>query len=383
MPVVKSVAILGSTGSIGCSALEIVRLHRDKVRVVSLAAGRNRELLLRQICEFEPQLVSVTSREDARWLQQHTSIPVYWGPQGLSEVVAHPSVELVLAAMVGSAGLAPVMQAIELGRDIALANKEILVAGGELVMAKARQQGVQLLPVDSEHSAIMQSLKGHSAREVARIILTASGGSFRDWSAQELAEATIDDALNHPNWSMGQKITIDSATMMNKGLELIEARWLFDVDPNMLEVIIHPESIVHSMVEYVDGSVIAQMGVPDMKAPIAYALFHPRRYPVDVPALRWAEVATLNFSQPDLAKYPCLALAQDVMCQKGSAAVIMNGANEIAVSCFLRGEIPFSRICAMVEQTLQHHQPHHLESVEHILELDQWSRQRALELAKE
>lgn len=375
----QSLSILGSTGSIGCSALEVARQHRDKIRIVSLAAGNNREALLGQIREFRPALASIASREDALWLSQQVDIPVFWGPQGLRECVHHPDVSMVLAAMVGSAGLAPVIEAIQAGRDIALANKEILVAGGELVMKLVKQHGVRLLPVDSEHSAIMQCLEGHRHAEISSIILTASGGAFRDWSLEKMQSATVNDALRHPNWNMGRKITIDSATMMNKGLELIEARWLFDVPPARLDVVIHPESIVHSMVEYVDGSMIAQLGTPDMQAPIAYALFYPHRYALDIPPLKLHEIGALHFQQPDLLKYPCLRMAQWAMEQQSSASVVLNGSNEVAVQLFLNGKIPFAGISSMVERTLEQHTPCTLNCVEDVLEIDKWSRRKAQE----
>ncbi|WP_027390406.1 1-deoxy-D-xylulose-5-phosphate reductoisomerase [Chrysiogenes arsenatis] len=370
----QTLAILGSTGSIGTSALEIVAQYPDRLQVSALAAGNNRELLLQQAAYFRPALISIASEADAQWLRQQIDIPVYSGENGLLEVACERDATLVLAALVGSAGIAPTLAAINETKDIALANKETLVAGGALVMQRAQQAGVTIFPVDSEHSAIFQCLEGQRSEDVSHIILTASGGALRQLPLSELEKATVHEALRHPNWNMGRKVTIDSATMMNKGLELIEARWLFNVHPDQLDVVIHPESIIHSLVEYRDGSFLAHLGRPSMKIPLAYAFFHPERHPVGVEKLRLHELATLHFEAPDLQRYPCLHLAQQVMRQPDSAAAVLNSANEVAVDAFLQGKITFVRIAHIVEAVLSAHRPTALESLEHLMNLDMQSR---------
>ncbi len=376
----KRLGILGSTGSIGVSTLEIVAAHPDRFQVVSLAAGNNLQRLKEQIRRFRPQLVSVLCPEAAQQLQQEFGDDgplIYSGVEGLIACASHQQIEMVVTAVVGAAGLVPTMAAIEAGKDIALANKETLVAAGPLVMAAVAAKGVKLYPVDSEHSAIFQSLEGHRKGDVRRLILTASGGPFRDLPAAELAQVTLKDALAHPNWNMGRKITIDSATMMNKGLEVIEARWLFDLPPEQIGVHIHPQSIVHSMVEYVDGAVMAQLGIPDMKTPIAYALSYPDRLPLELPPLDLCALKTLSFAEPDLDKFPCLALAYQALAAGGIAPAVLNAANEVAVEAFLQEKIEFLDIAAIIRTVLDRHVPAALEHIDDALRADLWGRQEA------
>jgi 1-deoxy-D-xylulose-5-phosphate reductoisomerase len=376
----KRLGILGSTGSIGVSTLEIVAAHPDRYQVVSLTAGNNLQRLKEQIRRFRPQLVSVLCPEAARQLQQELGDDgprVYSGVEGLIACASHRQIDMVVTAVVGAAGLVPTMAAIEAGKDIALANKETLVTAGPLVMDAVARKGVNLYPVDSEHSAIFQSLEGHRKGDVRRLILTASGGPFRDLPAAELAQVTLKDALAHPNWSMGRKITIDSATMMNKGLEVIEARWLFDLPPQQIAVHIHPQSIVHSMVEYVDGAVMAQLGIPDMKTPIAYALSYPDRLPLELPPLDLCALKTLTFAEPDLDKFPCLALAYRALTAGGTAPAVLNAANEVAVDAFLQEQIEFLDIATIIRTVLDSHVPTALEHIDDALRADLWGRQEA------
>ncbi len=376
----KNLAILGSTGSIGVSTLDIVAAHPDRFRVVSLSAGNNLERLEEQIRRFRPQIVSVVQPGAARDLRQRlgSDAPeVVSGVEGLIACATHGPVEMVVSAIVGAAGLVPTMAAIQAGKDIALANKETLVTAGPLVMEAVARHGVKLYPVDSEHSAIFQSLEGHRRSDVRRLILTASGGPFRNRPLSELGRVTPDDALAHPNWSMGRKISIDSATMMNKGLEVIEACWLFDLPPEKVAVHIHPQSIVHSMVEYIDGAVIAQLGIPDMKTPIAYALSYPGRLPLDLPPLDLCALKTLTFEDPDHEKFPCLALAYQAAQTGGTAPAVLNAANEIAVEAFLSGRIGFLDIATVIRRVLDRHSPLELEHINTALRADRWGREEA------
>lgn len=376
----KNLAILGSTGSIGVSTLDIVAAHPDRFRVVSLSAGNNLERLEEQIRRFRPQIVSVVQPGAARDLRQRlgSDAPeVVSGVEGLIACATHGPVEMVVSAIVGAAGLVPTMAAIQAGKDIALANKETLVTAGPLVMEAVARHGVKLYPVDSEHSAIFQSLEGHRRSDVRRLILTASGGPFRNRPLSELGRVTPDDALAHPNWSMGRKISIDSATMMNKGLEVIEACWLFDLPPEKVAVHIHPQSIVHSMVEYIDGAVIAQLGIPDMKTPIAYALSYPGRLPLDLPPLDLCALKTLTFEDPDQEKFPCLALAYQAAQTGGTAPAVLNAANEVAVEAFLSGRIGFLDIATVIRRVLDRHSPLELEHINTALRADRWGREEA------
>jgi 1-deoxy-D-xylulose-5-phosphate reductoisomerase len=379
----KKLSILGSTGSIGVSTLEIVAAHPDRFRVVALSGGNNLELLHRQIELFSPQLVAVISEESARELR--TMLPgkkpeILHGVPGMIAVATMTEAEMVVAAIVGAAGLVPTAAAIRAGKDVALANKETLVTAGHLIMKMVQEQGVKLYPVDSEHSAVFQSLQGQRREDVRRIILTASGGPFLNYPLEKLARVSIADALNHPNWSMGQKITIDSATMMNKGLEVIEARWLFDMPGEKIAVNIHPQSIIHSMVEYADGCVMAQLGVPDMKAPIAYALTYPQRIPTGVKPLDLTGLAGLTFFNPDYARFPALRLAYQALASGESMPTVLNAANEVAVEAFLGGRIKFTDIPQAIEKTMAVHQPHALTTIEEVLFVDRWGREKTREL---
>ena len=381
----KKLSILGSTGSIGVSTLEIVAAHRDRFQVVALTAGSNLELLKQQVEAFSPRLVSVMTEESAQKLRQMLPDPkpeILSGVQGLIAAATADDTEMVVAAIVGAAGLVPTAAAIKAGKDVALANKETLVTAGHLIMRMVAEKGVKLYPVDSEHSAVFQSMEGHRCEDIEKIILTASGGPFLSWPAERLADVTIEDALNHPNWSMGKKITIDSATMMNKGLEVIEARWLFDVPAARIDVNIHPQSIIHSMVEYIDGCVIAQLGTPDMKAPIAYALSYPERVTTGVKPLDLTLVSGLTFFRPDLTKFRCLKLAYDSLAAGESMPAVLNAANEVAVEAFLAGRIRFVEIPAAIERTMSFHQTHSLGTIEEVLFVDRWAREKTRELLK-
>jgi 1-deoxy-D-xylulose-5-phosphate reductoisomerase len=380
----KRLAILGSTGSIGVTTLAVVEKFPERFRVVTLAAGKNLERLREQVIKIQPELVSLTSEESARELR--TQLPhfrgeIMWGAEGLTAVATYPTVEMVVSALVGAAGLPPTLAAIQAGKDIALANKEALVVSGELMTREAKKRGVRLLPVDSEHNAIFQALHGHKIQSVKRIILTASGGPFLHRPLSELADATPQEALQHPTWKMGNKITIDSATLMNKGLEVIEARWLFDLPPEEVSVIVHPQSIIHSMVEYVDGSVIAQLGIPDMTIPIAYILAYPDRLSLaHLPSLDLAAAAQLTFFAPDLEKFPCLGLAYQALKKGGTSPVVLNAANEVAVESFLAGQIQFTDIAVLNQQVLEAHKVQPVESLERLLEADRWARGYAQEV---
>lgn len=352
----KNIAILGCTGSIGVSTLEVAAQHPDRLRVIALAAGDNVELLAQQVQAFSPDLVSVRTEEGAarlRGLLGDTAPEIGHGAAGLEAVATHSQADVVVSAIVGAAGLEPTYRAIEAGKNIALANKETLVMAGPIILRAVKKHGVSLLPVDSEHAAILQSLQGHQNHEVRRLILTASGGPFREWDRERIAKATAADALAHPTWKMGPKITIDSATLMNKGLEIIEAHWLFDLPPEQIDVVIHTESIIHSMVEFHDGQVVAQLGVPDMKAPIAYALTYPNRLPDVIEPLNLAEVGQLNFFSVDVVKFPCLQLAAKALGMSELAPAALNAANEVAVSAFLAEKIGFYDISQTIEEVLK------------------------------
>jgi 1-deoxy-D-xylulose-5-phosphate reductoisomerase len=379
----KSLAILGSTGSIGVSTLEIVAAHPERFRVVALTAGRNLELLADQVCTFRPELVAVPDAADAAALAARLGAAaprILSGRDGLVACAARSGADLVVSAIVGAAGLEPSLAAIESGIDVALANKETLVAAGELVMSAVARHGVNLFPVDSEHSAIFQSLAGHRKHDVRRLILTASGGPFRNFTAAQLERVTPADALNHPNWSMGRKITIDSATMMNKGLEVIEAHWLFELPADKIAVHIHPESIVHSMVEYVDGAVIAQLGIPDMKTPIALALSWPERLPLELPPLDLCRLGRLHFAEPDLDRFPCLALAYRALRCGGTTPAALNAANEVAVAAFLEQRLAFTAIPRVIATVLDRHTVAPADTLAAVLAADAAAREAAGQL---
>ncbi|MBJ6799399.1 1-deoxy-D-xylulose-5-phosphate reductoisomerase [Geomonas propionica] len=379
----KNLTILGSTGSIGVSTLEVVAAHPDKFRVVALTAGSNLELLKQQIETFKPDLVSVLTADKAKALSRSLSgkkPQIMHGVEGLIAAATAADTTMVVAAIVGAAGLVPTAAAIMAGKDVALANKETLVTAGHLIMKMVREKDVRLYPVDSEHCAVFQSMAGHRIEDIARVILTASGGPFLNWGKEKLAGATVADALNHPNWSMGKKITVDSASMMNKGLEVIEARWLFDIPVERIAVNIHPQSIVHSMVEYIDGSVMAQLGVPDMKGPIAYALTYPGRVASGVKPLDLTALSGLTFFKPDTDRFPALKLAYDAVRAGESMPAVMNAANEIAVDSFLSGRIGFMAIADTIARVMDLHTPRSLHSIEEVLEADRWGRRTAKEV---
>jgi 1-deoxy-D-xylulose-5-phosphate reductoisomerase len=377
---VKRIAILGSTGSIGRSTLEVVEKYPDRFGVTALAAGNNIELLERQVRRFKPSIVAVAAEASAGRLRTALSdmkVSVFSGVEGMVRAAAADEADITMSAIVGTAGLVPTMAAIRAGKRIALANKEVLVAAGELVMAEARSRGTDVLPVDSEHCAIFQCLQAGSPRDVRCLILTASGGPFRAWSAKDLAKATPAQALKHPNWSMGRKITIDSATLANKGLEVIEACRLFGIPLDKIRVLVHPQSIVHSMVEYSDGAVVAQLGAPDMKGPIAYALAYPERLENVSPALDLTRAGALTFEEPDLERFPCLAYAFDALRAGGSMPAAYSAANEVAVGYFLEEKIGFCDIAAVIKAVMDRHTPQRVASVEDALEADRWARREA------
>lgn len=391
----KKISILGSTGSIGRQALDII--NSDEIDVVAIACGRNIELLSEQIERFKPNIVSVEREEDAKALStKYSSLEVLWGKEGLN-AVAECDADLLLNGIMGMVGLEPTYKAILSGKDIALANKETLVAGGKIIMEAARDKGIEILPVDSEHSAIYQCLNTYrnpntSENVIRRIILTASGGPFRSYSIEELRNVTLQDALNHPNWSMGKKITVDSATMMNKGLEVIEAKWLFDVDFNKIDVHVHPQSIIHSAVEFIDGSIIAQMGMPDMRVPISYAINYGERKNIISASSNGSEdkldnnmkftdlfeIGNLTFEKPDMSTFKCLAFAYAALEEGKSYPAVLNSANEALVDLFLNEKIQFIDIQNNLESFLEKHQPVELQSIDEIKEMDREVKEKIM-----
>lgn len=376
----KRISILGSTGSIGKSTLSVVDKYSERFCVVALAAGNNIDLLEQQVIRFKPAVVSVSSKASAEAMRKRLSginVRIFSGIEGMIRVAALDEADITVSAVVGTAGLVPTVAAIRAGKDIALANKEVLVTAGELVMGECSARKISLLPVDSEHSAIFQCLLAGESRDVRRLILTASGGPFRRHSKQDLAAVTTAQALKHPNWTMGRKITIDSATLMNKGLEVIEARWLFGLPPERIKVLVHPQSIVHSMVEYRDGAVVAQLGTPDMKGPIAYALSYPERLEGVSPALDLARIGSLTFEEPDAERFPCLTLAFDALRAGGTMPAVLSAANEVAVKYFLDEKIAFGDIARIIKTTMEAHTPASINSVEDALKADLWARLEA------
>jgi len=382
----KNISILGSTGSIGVSTLDVIVKNPSRFRILALSAGKNLKLLKDQIDLFGPKAVSVLDEYCADqlvdMLGDSPGTKVLWGDDGYREIASFKEADMVVSAIVGAAGLLPTVEAINAGKDVALANKETMVMAGSLVVEKAKTMGVNILPVDSEHGAIFQCLQGQNREDVRKIILTASGGPFFHLSREKLKEVTLADALKHPNWEMGQKITIDSASMMNKGLEVIEAKWFFDVDVDKVDVLIHPQSIVHSMVEYNDGSVIAQLGVPDMKAPIAYALSYPERLSDVISTLDLCEVGRLEFFPPDFDKFKNLKLAYLAMRKGGTMPAVLNAANEVAVEAFVEGAIGFIDMPDVVEETIDSHKPVEPLSISDVLEADRWGRHKAKEIVE-
>jgi 1-deoxy-D-xylulose-5-phosphate reductoisomerase len=383
---VKRLAILGSTGSIGRSALAVVDAHPDKLSVVALAAGDNDARLAAQVQRYRPLMVAMASGEGIDRLRSacgDSSPLMAQGNEGLIAVATHPSVDIVICASAGTAGLEAVLAAIDAGKTIALANKEVLVMAGALVMARARERGVSVLPVDSEHNAVHQCLHGRARTEVRRLILTASGGPFREYSAAALERVGPDEALRHPTWQMGRKITIDSATLMNKGLEVIEAHWLFGVAADQIDVVIHPQSIVHSLVELTDGSMIAQLGVTDMRLPIQYACSYPERWDGALPTLDLTRAGRLDFLAPDHERFPCLTLAYRALRAGDTFPVVLNAANEVAVEAFLDGKLGFTSIPRVIERAMNGHSPEHVLTIEVIRRVDLWAREQARAMAAE
>lgn len=351
----KKIAILGSTGSIGKQTLEVIAAHREKFEVEVLTANNNVELLAQQAIRFQPNAVVIGNKalyKPLKELLDEHPVKVYAGEEAIAQVAIQPSVDMVVMALVGFSGLVPTVRAIESGKDIALANKEVMVVAGEMIRKQCVNYNVSLLPVDSEHSAIFQCLQGEYHNKLEKIILTASGGPFRTLSVEALARVTREDALRHPSWKMGAKITIDSATMMNKGLEVIEARWLFGWPKKGIDILVHPQSVIHSMIQLTDGSVLAQMGVPDMRLPIQYALSYPKRYMSKLPRLDLSQYATLTFEQPDMKRFPALGLAYQALKDDGNRPCVLNAANEVAVKAFLNGRIDFMDIPRLVERAM-------------------------------
>ncbi len=371
----KKIAILGSTGSIGTQTLEVVREHKDELCVTALAAGRNKEKLKEQIAEFHPSLVSLCDEKLALELERElagSGVTVLHGMEGLVAVAGQEESDVVVTAVVGMMGILPTMEAIRKGKDIALANKETLVTAGHLIIPMAEEYGVSILPVDSEHSAIFQCLHSARRQDVDKILLTASGGPFRGKTLEDLEKVTLEDALRHPNWSMGQKITIDSSTMVNKGLEVMEARWLFDVNYDQIEVVVQPQSIIHSMVQFVDGAILAQLGTPDMKVPIEYALFYPERRHLSGERLDFGILKSITFEKPDYEVFRGLSLALDAGKAGGTMPTVFNAANEKAVAKFLKREIGYLDIIRLIEKCMNAHQIKENPSLEEILATEQW-----------
>ena len=371
----KKIAILGSTGSIGTQTLDVIRAHSDELEVVALAAGSNKERLKEQIREFHPELVSLSDEKKAQELKEELAgeaVEVVCGMDGLIEVAGIDSADVVVTAVVGMMGILPTMEAIRKGKDIALANKETLVTAGHLIIPMAREYGVSILPVDSEHSAIFQCLQGEPKKALDKILLTASGGPFRGKNAEFLETVTLEDALNHPNWSMGPKITIGSSTMVNKGLEVMEAKWLFGVDYSQIEVVIQPQSIIHSMVQYIDGAVIAQLGTPDMRVPIEYALFYPERRSLPGNRLDFSKLSQITFEKPDYKVFRGLSLAIEAGKTGGTMPTVFNAANERAVAKFLKGEIKYTDIVRSIEKCMDAHKVSAHPDLEEILATEQW-----------
>jgi len=378
---VKNLIIIGSTGSIGCQALDVC--ERLNIRIAGLSAGSNIAALENQARKYKPLIVAVMDPEKGSDLKQRlsdTPIKVVYGPEGMIELAEFPGADTVLTSVVGTAGLIPTIKAIESGKNIALANKETLVTAGRLVIEAAKQRKITIMPVDSEHSALFQSMSGNRRQDIEKLILTASGGPFRGFSSEQLKEVTVEQALKHPNWAMGNKITIDSATMMNKGLEVIEAKWLFDIDLSRIEVLIHPQSIIHSMVSYVDGSIIAQMGIPDMRIPIQLALTWPCRVKNTIGRVDFCKINTFTFEKPDFKVFRCLGFAYKAAEIGGTMPAAMNAANEAAVSMFLRGQITFTDIMDIIENVMDNHKVIVDPALNDIIDIDRWAREEAMRL---
>ncbi len=380
----RGVAILGSTGSIGTQALEVIEAHPEKFSVEVLTAQKNADLLIQQALQFNPNAVVIVDESQYTKVKDalfDAGIKVYAGEESLCQIVQSESIDIVLTALVGFSGLKPTVAAIEAKKQIALANKETLVVAGKIITQLAKENGVNLYPVDSEHSAIFQCLAGEWHNPIEKIILTASGGPFRGKTIEDLKGIRKEQALKHPNWSMGAKITIDSSTLMNKGLEVIEAQWLFDLQPHQIDVIVHPQSIIHSLVQFQDGSLKAQLGLPDMKLPIQYALGYPQRLPADFTRFHFAQFPNLTFEAPDKETFRCLQLAYDAMSEGGSLPCVMNAANEIAVALFLQDKIGYLEIAQLVESVMKHHTLIENPTLNDLFQTDHWSREAAMRLA--
>ena len=382
-PAPRTISILGSTGSIGTQTLDILSRRPENYTVNFLTCNTRADLLAEQTLLYKPFGVAIREEAQAKRFRElcpEFAGPILTGEQGLCDAASHPDNDVVMSAMVGFSGVVPTMAAIRAGKIVGLANKETLVSAGEIIMRSAREHGATIVAVDSEHSAILQCLAGERLADVEKFIITASGGPFLAWDTEALREVSVKQALNHPNWSMGPKITVDSATLMNKGFEVVEARWLFDVDPSRIEVLVHPQSIVHSMVQFVDGSVKAQMGVPSMLVPIQYALTYPVREHLDVARVDFAALGMLTFAKPDLQRFPCLQIAYDALSEGGSAPCVANAANEVAVDAFLHGRINFIRIPGLIEDTLSHMQRASSPSLDDIVGIDADARRIATEM---
>ena len=379
----KKIVILGSTGSIGTSTLDIIAKFPSTFQAIGLTAGTNAEKLEEQIRTFSPAAAAMADEAAAERLRARCKglkTTILGGADGLRQVATMPEADLVISAIVGGAGLVPTLAAITAGKFIALANKEPMVMAGRLMQDEARKHGVRIFPVDSEHSALFQSMEGHRAEDVLRLILTASGGPLWNLTKEQLQHVTVEQALKHPNWKMGDKITIDSATLMNKGLEVVEARWLFDIPASKIEVVVHRESIVHSLVEYQDRSVIAQLGLPDMRTPIAYAMNYPARVPLDLPSLNLAQIGTLTFFNPDHDRFPCLGFGYEALTTGGTMPAVLNAANEVAVQAFLDRKIGFLGIADTIRRTMDAHKPVEVSTLEDALGADTWARAKAGEI---
>ncbi len=378
----KKISLLGSTGSIGVNTLDVIERYPENFQICALSAGSNVELFARQIRKFKSALAALfdSTKVDAlKELVGDLDVEIVSGPEGSVSAASFPEADLVVSGVVGSAGLLPALAALKAGKNLALANKETLVIAGELALKEAARTNTKIIPIDSEHSAIFQALNGEKTERIKKIILTASGGPFRTFSLKQMENVTVKEALNHPNWSMGAKITIDSSTMMNKGLEYIEAKWLFGVETNV-EVIVHAQSIIHSMIEFVDTSIMAQLGIPDMRVPIAYALTYPDRFESELPSLDLAAMGDLTFEAPDFERFPCLQLAMDAMEMGQTLPAVLNAANEIAVQAFLDELIPYKDIAELIRMVMQNHRPVPLQELEDVLEADRWAREETTKL---
>jgi len=378
----KKISLLGSTGSIGVNTLDVVERNPESFQILAMSAGSNVDLFAEQIRKFKPRVVALFDTQKISTLKEQVvdlDVEILSGEEGIFEVATISEVDVVVSGVVGKAGLLPAIEALKAGKNLALANKETLVIAGELVLKEAQKTGSTIIPIDSEHSAIFQALNGEKKERIKKIILTASGGPFRTFSLNEMENIKVKDALNHPNWEMGKKITIDSSTMMNKGLEYIEAKWLFGVE-TPVEIIVHAQSIIHSMIEFVDTSIIAQLGIPDMRVPIAYALTYPDRFECNLPSLDLATMENLTFEAPDFNRFPCLQLAVDAMEMGQTMPAVLNAANEIAVQAFLDELIPYKDIAELIRMVMHNHIPAKLNELQDVLDADQWAREETKKL---